>query len=225
MKTSPVRKSAWLVLLIVLALAQSACNYATQFISGISTQKSGALQPASCDNKYLPAKAGATWTFGLGNTQISESYTISHVTPTSFQEDVENTPLKYSIFWSCTSSGLVYPGTDNNNMFTDGTGVTIPASINAGDQWTQTYSSKTDTYAISYKALGEESITVPAGTFTAMKIQKISVIKGIGSQSAINEDAFEWWAAGIGTVKKSTTYKSNTNTFGLDYVLQSYHLP
>ena len=224
-----VRKPVWLVALAILALAQSACNYATQLVSGLSAPRPGTPQPASCVNKYLPAQAGATRT--LSGSGYTETITIPSLRKSAFEEKWLEGPINgkqtinyYS--WDCTSAGLVLSGI-NSNMFFDIQGVTVPVSVKAGDQWTQSYKDLMSTVTDSYTAIGEESITVPAGTFTALKIQKNTVSSAPNIQP-VKIDGFQWWAEGIGTIKTSfiiTAKSVNTTTPPLVRELQSYSNP
>ena len=228
MKTSSVFKPVCLMALVILALAQFACSYATQLI-GESLQKSGTSQPASCVNKYLPANAGATRTLaGSGYTEI---ITIPSLRKANFEEKWIEGPTggkqttNYYL-WDCTNAGLVLSGV-NSRMFLANKGVTVPVSIKAGDHWTQSYQELISTITTNYVAVGEESITLPAGTFTAMKIQINSVAHAnTGNKNPdLKEEGFEWWAEGIGTIKTAITYIGTTTTPQVVRELQSYSNP
>jgi len=80
----------------------------------------------------------------------------------------------------------------------------------------------------NFKAIGLESVTVPAGTFNAMKIQ-INVTSQTTTASRTNNivvDGFEWFVPGVGAVKSSVGVKVNGTTYpGTDDQMQSYHIP
>ena len=230
MKTLSVSKSAWLIGLMVLALAQSACNYATQLIGGAPALQSGTPAPASCANKYTSAKNGATRIF-VGASGYTEQATLSNLDTSSFDVDWQTNPVNgqkasFSDQWVCTTAGLVMVGS-SHQKFSSETGVTVPASIKAGDHWTQYFETVVTTFTDNYTAIGEESVTVPAGTFTAMKIQFSSVSQGKSSGNSVmlKTDGFEWWAAGIGNIKSSLTYTTDKTTTQINRELQSYSNP
>ena len=228
MNIPSVRRPVWLVGLMVLALVQLACNYATQMVSAPTSQP-GTPAPASCANKYLPAKNGATRIF-VGASGYTEQVTLSNLGASSFDEDWQTNPVSgqkslFTYYWKCTSAGLFLAGT-NNDTFVFQSGVVVPVSFKAGDQWTNNYGDLYSIFTDSYKAIGEESITVPAGTFTAMKIQVSSVSQGKSSGSVTGKtDGFEWWAAGIGRIKSAYTHTAKTTTTQIDRELQSYSNP
>ena len=229
MKIFSARKPVWLFALIILALAQSACNYATQLMNGVPALQSGTPAPANCDNKYLLTKNGATRIF-VGKSGYTEQVTISQLKANSFDEDWQTNPVDgkkslFAYFWKCTTAGLVLTGS-NNVTFSSITGVAVPVSIHVGDQWTNSYETATGTFTQNYTAIGEESVTVPAGSFTAMKIQ-ISAVSQQNSPGpfALKTDGFEWWAAGIGKVKSSLTYTTDKTTTQINRELQSYSNP
>jgi hypothetical protein len=230
MKTPSIRKPTWLVALVILALAQSACNYATQLIGGGSVLPSGTSAPGSCANKYLPAKNGAT-RFFTSKSGYTEQVTFSQLKDSSFDEDWQTNPVSgqkaiFTQHWKCTTAGLVMTGTSSDRFLYE-TNVVVPASIKPGDQWTNKYEDTLMTYTDSYTAIGEESVTVPAGTFTAMKIQLSSLAQQKSSSNPFvtNMSGFEWWAAGIGDIKSSLSYTTKTSTTQLERDLQSYSNP
>jgi len=231
MKTLPVHKSAWLIGLIVLALAQSACNYATQLINKKPVPHYGTPIPAGCENKYLPARLGAAWTMaGAGYTN---KFTVANLSDTSFDEKVLAGPTNgeqasFDDHWRCTTDGLEMTGT-GIAVYTDVKGVIVPTSINPGDQWSQTARLNPTSFTDNFTAIGEESVTVPAGTFTAMKIQRSSLQQqgdpASGLAITIKTEGFEWWAAGVGPVKTSLTYTTNKSSHLVERELQSYNIP
>ncbi|MFZ1043341.1 MAG: hypothetical protein WAN58_18755, partial [Anaerolineales bacterium] len=114
MKTLSARKQIFIVL-IVLTLAQFACNLGAQ-------ASSAATQPApsgsgNCDvNPYLPVKAGATYTFA-GTTSAgayTRTSTFTNVHADGFQAEVVtavgNKSTTTTESWQCTADGLVQPG-------------------------------------------------------------------------------------------------------------------
>lgn len=99
----------------------------------------------------------------------------------------------------------------------------IPNDLSVGKEWTQTtkvtmHSSdprfkavidgKHQTTVTHSKVLGEEQVTVPAGTFTAKKVQQDIQISGeVTGASTITTHTTSWFVKDVGLVKSET----NTN--------------
>ena len=220
----------------------------------LSATQAGPSTPGSCQSDYLPVKVGATWT---SNGQISAGSftrvsTISVVAVDNFQTQTtltDSTGKQIATIesWNCTSEGLVQlggplassiQGTFGNAAMKilSTTGVTIPAHINPGDLWTQVTQfeftipnlSITGTLTYAFKAIGLEQVTVPAGTFNAMKIQVNAKSENVKSGVPINisADGFYWFAPGVGRVKGSEKVSANGNLVtDVEGELQSYHIP
>ncbi|HTK04593.1 MAG TPA: hypothetical protein VL500_03350 [Candidatus Eisenbacteria bacterium] len=108
-------------------------------------------------------------------------------------------------------------------------GELMPKDVHAGSTWTASYESvatlaglpegvaaqtMTLSVASQSKAIGEESVTVPAGTFTAMKVESTSTttstISGAPATSPTVTTTQQWWVKGVGLVKSATEGKSGT---------------
>ena len=90
-------------------------------------------------------------------------------------------------------------------IYTSHTGVDVPPenSFGPGGQWTLTYTYKyvggtnssaegSQTHAVN----GIQAVTVPAGTFDAVRVDIKETVKGGSSNAWTN-----WYAAGVGAVK------------------------
>ena len=191
----------------------------------------------------------------MGEYQYTE--VVSDVSADGFtvtSEHVEG--FTRSMEWSCTPQGLVTTTPDNGlaggiaaEQFkmelttTNIEGVALPAQIKAGDQWvyTMTYTGLGDingsevtsqgTTVFTMNALGEESVTVPAGTFTAMKISNEIVLDVLMTyQGSTNPypskfSQINYWVAGVGLVKTENTADTGGSTYSEVIELQSYTLP
>ena len=118
-------------------------------------------------------------------------------------------------------------------------GVTMPASLNPGDSWSQsltlegTQTVNSETLPVSNHvtqactAVGVESVTVPAGTFDAMRVDcqvnmNITIdISGSPFTTPITLNNTNWYALKVGLVKTVSTGS------GLDSTteLTSYSIP
>ncbi len=155
--------------------------------------------------------------------------------------------------WKCTPAGLALlaPGGGVSGTIstsglsfefttTDYSGVTLPKSVAAGDTWTQTLTlhgentlpggtavTADGTDTTDFTAAGMESITVPAGTFQAMRIDVVTVftiettVSGTTVPVTLNITGSVWYAPGIGMVKTITTAEGIAATI----VLTAYTIP
>jgi hypothetical protein len=125
----------------------------------------------------------------------------------------------------------------------DSKGVTFPSQMNAGDQWQQTVEvegnvsmgndggNASGTAQMNFNALGTEPVTVPAGTFEAMKVKvdttlKVDVAYGALSMPVTFSGTYTYWfVQGLGWVKASGTGSLFGASFGETTELQTYHVP
>lgn len=218
-------------------LALAACQSVTP--GGQPQAGSGGL----CDNPYVPAVEGATWTSTVHTPQGDSQQvdTITDVGTDAFLVETVTPEVQYVITWSCTPDGLLWLQTDGG-MFSavfqseeasatwetvSASGVSLPKNIQPGDTWSSneqlsvTDSSGTRPFDISvdFQAVGTESVTVPAGAFDAMHID-LAITFG-GAATEVTLQISDWFAAGVGLVKSSAA--ADYGNFEL--VLESYQIP
>lgn len=212
-----------------------------------------------CSNPLYPVRNGATWTYtstgGLsGNFSFTDTITEVREDGFTLTSQIDGATLAQE--WTCTPEGLLSlsfgtgaaggistSGVEMDLRTSNAQGVILPQSINSGDQWaysldfegTMEYSdTSADTQGMAsfaFNALGEESVTVPAGTFNAMKIHVDLVLdmqatfSGFTAPLVFTLPSDIWYAPDIGWVKAS----SSGNIFGLAFnetiELQSYNVP
>jgi len=180
-----------------------------------------------CQHPYQPVVDGASWSYqGSGSGgDYSRTDTIDEVTDDSFLVETQLTQVQYFVTWKCTPEGLVNMRADGG-MFEavfsgpdspvyveviSSEGVTLPASISEGDEWDQstsiTFSAKdiasSGTITHEAEAIGIESVTVPAGTFQAMRIDVTSTMDLISFPGGedVTFEATYWLAPGVGLVR------------------------
>jgi len=208
----------------------------------------------ACDNPYLPVIAGASWSYKLtGPIPDTFTHTILSVESNSFvEQDVFGTGVTRAGKWNCDNGNLIAlnPPTGSSGTVSaenvsvdfqtkDLSGITLPATMNAGDTWSQSLTLEgTETIngtafpasnqlTSNCKATGTESVTVEAGTFDAMRVEcettmKISIKLGATpTETTLNLVGTNWYVRGIGLVKTLTT------GLGLDSTteLVSYNIP
>lgn len=107
----------------------------------------------------------------------------------------------HGVYTEYSGEAAGYPYSGWSDVVYDVPMLVTPASLSVGDSWTAEGSGTVTTDATgaqafstttTYEAVGEESVTVPAGTYTAIKISGATE----GSPPAMS-----WTAEGVGTVK------------------------
>lgn len=210
--------------------------------------------PNACDNPYMPIIVGATWNYNLnGPTPDTYVHSILSVEASGFTEqDVFGTGVTRQGTWNCENGNLIAlnpSGGNSSSVTAEGTsvdfkttaleGVTLPASLNPGDTWSQsltlegTQTLNGEAFPASNQltqnctATGVESVTVPAGTFDAMRVDcqvnmNITIdIAGSPFTTPIALVNTNWYALKVGLVKTVSTGS------GLDSTteLTSYLIP
>jgi hypothetical protein len=212
-----------------------------------------------CDNPIYPVKQNATWTyFNTGGPSGDFTYTdtISETRPDGFTLTTTFEGLTRTQQWVCETGGLKaleYGGgsaaiaTQSANMEFNTlqvTGVSLPKEIVPGMQWlysltlegattlpdgSQTKSS--GTFSATMQEMGNETITVPAGTFETIKIQTTTTLdiigefQGIQVPMKITGSTITWYAPNIGQIKSISTSDFGGTPFTLTTELQSYNIP
>jgi hypothetical protein len=234
---------------------------ATSAPTDASGSTEGGLTSGLCASDYYPVVAGTTWTYsGTGfSGDFTWTSTITDVSETGFTLTNYFTDVTTTQQWSCTTEGLaalaygggpeatlnVTGGVSGTYETVDTTGVTFPAHIATGDTWEQSFTIHGEldmsgeslgiadgTVTQSYVALGLESVTVPAGSFEAMKVQATLAfdlqvsLQGLTVPMDFSSDTTNWWVQGIGWVKsESSATFEGAESFEANTQLESYSIP
>ena len=218
------------------------------------------MAAGECKNPYYPIIENATWSYKSTGSPVGE-YVYTEVVSSMREDGFTITSnhkegLTRSIEWSCIPQGLATVTFDGGpaagvtaEQFqmelttTKAEGITLPTQINPNDQWTQTITyegqgkiagsdvSSKGTTLFSMTALGEESVTVPAGTFTAMKIKTditldvLLTYQGSTNPYTSKFSQMHYWVAGVGLVRIENTADTGSSTYSEVIELQSYTLP
>ncbi len=212
------------------------------------------VSAGACDNPYMPVIVGATWNYNLtGPSPDTYIHSILSVEADGFTEqDVFGNGVTRQGQWKCENGNLIAlnpsgggsasvtaEGTSTDFQTTALEGVTMPASLNPGDSWTQsltlegTQTVNSDTFPVSNQvtqsctAVGVESVTVPAGTFDAMRVDcqinmNITIdIAGSPFTTPIALNNTNWYVLKVGLVKTVSTGSGLDSTVELT----SYLIP
>lgn len=183
---------------------------------------------SQCYNQYFPSQLGNTWEYS-GSDSATGSYnrtdTVSQSSAEAFSVDSSASGITYRVNYGCSSAGLTandpiqqYAGAllsaanaPVNVKLTSVTGITLPAIIAPGDTWQQSADFEATSeqlnvngrFVLDYTAVGYENVTVPDGTFNALRIDTTIHIEV--SMFHIEAGTFTistWLAPDVGTIKR-----------------------
>lgn len=209
-----------------------------------------AVGATACDHPYFPLRTGASWTYaGTDGTMTWSIPSASGSTDSaSATMDIATTIGSLTVHWTCGSQGIV--SYDFGNFSTaglgqiatmkvaDSSGTFLPPAdrLAPGSSWptnftlvmsvsaqglTMDISSKTSE---TWTAAGTETISVPAGTFDALRIDGTATTSFSGMMVAVpisTVSSSYWYAKGVGIVRY--TYASDQANGGAD--LTAYSVP
>ena len=222
------------VVLMAGAFVMAACGSTPAPEVGTITVSTPSPQPppqssgggeGECSNDYFPADEGSTWeyTSELGGAGAQERT----LTITSTSEDGFTVAIglaggaTFVIEWSCGNGDLTQL-TPTASLYVSGgsstvtninhSGVTLPADLDAKPSWKESGewsagsggTTITGGYSSSNTAVGTEVVTVPLGTFEAMRVEATA-------EGTLNGEATppcqitQWWAKDTGLVRQETT--------------------
>jgi len=223
------------LMLAACASAQSPTSTAPTGPETGASGASGAEPAASCDNAYFPVVEGASWSYRVesqGGPGSRYEDTVTSVDEEGFVITTRFPGLEKESRWSCTAGGLVslsFGGGPSVSLTTLGSetsfdtqdvaGVTIPSAVEPGDTWRQTFrihgegfisdeiTATTDgTVRIAFEAIGVEDVSVPAGSFSTLRIDmhvRLAFEIDMGSGSVPFNSTVEgssWFAEDFGMV-------------------------
>lgn len=199
-----------------------------------------ALPAGDCSNPFYPVVEGRTLRYtnnipGFGVTE--HTLTHSDVTDTSFTATTdlgEGNVLTQT--WTCSGEGLLQPEFSQlptgdevtlTIEFVESSGLTIPAAdqFQPGATWTTSYVANAtlsdsgagemlmeQTTELTHTVIGPESITVPAGTFEAMRVETAGNVSAVTTVGGVSVPPTEfplnfvsWYAEGVGLVRQEWT--------------------
>lgn len=211
-----------------------------------------------CGNPYYPFKAGLAVTYGVSTSPSSKplpDYTLRVVSVTgstaTLRVDMENS-VGADLTADCANGtvalkgvfdlGTVARGMKVKSTVVSQTGTYLPADVAVGSTWSNAQTIKvemtegpgagmgpiTTSTSTENKAVGTESVTVPAGTYEAMKVEvKRTTTSDIPAMPAGMKlppsvkpptppptvtTSTEWWVKGIGLVKNVSVSQGTTTT-------------
>jgi hypothetical protein len=184
-----------------------------------------------CENQYFPSRLGDTWKYSGTNTATGDynrTDTVSRSGAEVFNVDSTISGITNGVNYGCTSDGLTAnnpiqqyagallsgPNAPVNVKLTSVSGITLPAHIAPGDTWQQSADFEATSqqlnvsgrFVFDYTAIGFESITVPGGTFDALRMDAtIHVEVSAFRLEAGTYTVSTWLAPDVGLVKSEGT--------------------
>jgi DUF3108-like len=209
-----------------------------------------AAAESACDHPYFPLRSGSSWTFSTteGSTTWSVSSAGGSGDSASATMDIAMPQVTFTVHWNCTPAGIVSFDFGNLNVagfgslatmdVTDssGTFLAAPDLLTPGYSWPNNYSlvmhvseegfsaDMTTTVTESWTVAGVENVTVPAGTFEALRVDGTEnvTMTGLGQDVNASVNVTYWYARGVGIVRYTSSDSEGMSSGG---DLTSYTVP
>ena len=192
---------------------------------------------AGCSHPYYPLRAGSSISYQMPTKTGTQIMKVSVTANTGDQATLNyvfpDTNVELNQTLKCTAGG-VYPesyldlasqisGVSVNSETKNVSGPLLPADVKVGSEWDTSFdvvihidsaqaaaigiTEMNQTTVTHRKAVGFEDVTVPAGTFHALKVEShmTSTITGIPGMSTPRvSDTTEYWVEGVGLIKSDS---------------------
>jgi hypothetical protein len=199
-----------------------------------------------CDHPYLPLRPGATWNYT--STEGGVTWTVTSADEGSATMDFSVPGGTFTTHWNCGSGGLSsydfgsFSSSDLAGLgtlemvSTSGSWLASADALESGASWSHEFTTNvsasaegftvdiTATTSEDFTASGVETVTVPAGTFEAIRVDgsaTTSVSGGFIDLPATSWSESFWYAPGVGIVKWVHNGEGYTGTGELS----SYSIP
>ncbi len=213
-----------------------------------------------CENIYFPVKTGAAWNY-IGTRENSETFnftnSISEVRADGFTQMTTFDNLNQSQEWSCKPEGLVAltfgdgpaggistQGLDLEITTSNISGVSIPVNPQPGNEWNYNLDIVASLMlpdgqkgqaqggmTTAMKAIGVENVSVPAGTFEALRVETVPSINltatymGLPIPVSFTGNVTLWFAPVVGWIKSTESGEIFGTKINSTIELQSFQIP
>jgi hypothetical protein len=180
-----------------------------------------------CANPYFPSQLGNSWQYSGSNSALgtyNRTDSVSQSGADSFTVNSTLAGVSYDVNYGCSAAGITAsdpvqqyagallsgPNAPLSVNLSAVSGITLPAKINPGDTWQQTANfsasspqlNASGTIVIDYTAVGYENVTVPSGTYKALRVDAtIRILVTPLKIEAGSYTASTWLVQDIGLVK------------------------
>jgi hypothetical protein len=205
----------------------------------------------ACQNRYYPIAQGAAWTYRVSGS-VNDTFTRAIIGVRADGFDDQDSFASGAVrrgSWACQQGDLISltpggsasvaaGGAQTDFTVESNEGLTLPADPQPGAQWTQTIVylgqfntgdrnvTARSTLNTSCRAVGVESVSVPAGAFEALRADctyrlTIALLGDLPFDFSFSSSGSVWYAPGVGMVKLRDTGEMGTT----EVVLLSSALP
>jgi len=185
-----------------------------------------------CGHDYFPSDLGATWEVSGTNSMLGDYQNTATVTVSSDDGFIVTTEFidgsgTFALAYSCTDEGLtlldplgqsssaVATGPDGSATVTTlaQSGLTLAADLEAASTWQQyvKWEARGDDGTVlhgdttfSYVSRGAEVVTVPFGSFEAIRVDT-EILGTLEGETLVPCQATNWYAEDVGVVKAETS--------------------
>jgi hypothetical protein len=198
-----------------------------------------------CSNDYFPVDEGSTWRYSSesdGGGAQERTSTIASTTEDGFTVEIGlASGARFVIEWSCSDGDLtqltpaatLYISSGQAGVTTTNhSGVTLPADLDATESWMESgewsVASGDTTFLGSYTSdnttVGTEVVSVPFGTFEAMRVE--ATAEGtLNGEPTPECHITQWWAKDVGLVRQETACPVGGQSMTEVVELLSYEAP
>ncbi|HMK08047.1 MAG TPA: vWA domain-containing protein [Anaerolineales bacterium] len=213
----------------------------------------GRTSANACDHPYLPLRSGSSWSFSTseGDTTWSVTSASGSQDSASAVMDITVPDVSLTIHWTCTPQGIVSYDFTNFNVsgvgaaagldVTNTSGSWLPPAdlLTPGYSWNNDFTTNvtisaagssiesSSTTSEAWTVAGVETVSVPAGTFDAVRIDGTATTTttmsgpvGMSMPPVTIHQSF-WLAEGVGPVR----YTTSTEGYSGHGELTSYSVP
>lgn len=211
----------------------------------------------TCGNPYYPFKAGLAITYGITSSakaSADSDYTLRVLEASGASATIRSemsNGVTADVQVDCAAGtvamkgafdlGAAMEGTKVKTTVISSSGTFMPANVAVGTVWSNAQTMKvettggpagmgpiTTTTEADSKAIAQENVTVPAGSYDALKVEvtRTTTMEGLAMPSGVKLPpgmkiptppptvtvSTEWWVKGIGMVKSVTKYKDSATT-------------
>ncbi|HSB65649.1 MAG TPA: hypothetical protein VLD65_03670 [Anaerolineales bacterium] len=206
-------------------------NAYTSVPSSVPVLQSTPTPTPLCGNPYFPNKVGDRWEYAGTNSFVSNytrTDTITSSSDSTFTQETTLADVTYSVQYNCSSAGITSanpiqqyagallssPDSPVSVNLSSNMGTSLPAMINPGDTWQQSADFAATSqqlnvngrFVFDYNAVGYENITLPSGTYNALRVNGTIRIEVTGLHIlAETYTTTVWLVPEIGMVKSEGT--------------------
>lgn len=232
----------FIALPLILALLGAGCWPSRT--PSTTTETPSRPSASGCDNPYYPLNEGHSITYktNYGSTPGEFKLTITERDGNRFTLEYDfnvGSDSKLTQTMECSNGqinavgyldfGSVLSGQQISYETISNDGTFLPPDLAVGSQWESTFrvrvrttnpqlkamlDGQEQTFRIQNRAVAEEQVTTPAGTFTALKVESNTVasINIGGTTQSLTIPATNWFVRDVGLVKSVTSVSGGTSS-------------